>query len=165
MAYVNAISWFEIPSIDLLRAQTFYETILGLSLVTMDLQNIKMRIFPIENVGGVGGSIVDSGGFHKPSATDGPLVYLNANPDVQMVLDKVVSWPVSRAAARSTVPNPIRTIAASCSTKSANLEPPSIACRLPKIRKQPGGSKLKRPKRQKRRSKRLKRTIRTRPPS
>ena len=91
MAYVNAISWFEIPSIDLLRAQTFYETILGRSLVTMDLQNIKMRIFPIENVGGVGGSIVDSGGFHKPSATDGPLVYLNANPDVQMVLDKVVA--------------------------------------------------------------------------
>ena len=55
----------------------------------MDLQNIKMRIFPIENVGGVGGSIVDSGGFHKPSATDGPLIYLNGNPDLQIILDKV----------------------------------------------------------------------------
>lgn len=92
MAYVNAISWFEIPATDLLRAQTFYESILGRSLGAMDLQNIKMRIFPIDNVaGGIGGSIVDSGGFHKPSATDGPLVYLNANPEVQMVLDKVVA--------------------------------------------------------------------------
>ena len=25
----------------------------------------------------------------KPSATDGPLIYLNGNPDVQKVLDKV----------------------------------------------------------------------------
>ena len=39
----------------------------------------------------VGGAVVDSGGFHKPSATDGPLVYLNANPDVQNVLDRVVA--------------------------------------------------------------------------
>jgi hypothetical protein len=38
---------------------------------------------------GIGGAIVDSGGFHKPSSTDGPLVYLNGNPDVQQVLDRV----------------------------------------------------------------------------
>lgn len=37
----------------------------------------------------VGGALVDSGGFHKPSGTDGPLIYLNGNPDVQNVLDKV----------------------------------------------------------------------------
>ena len=35
--------------------------------------------------------MVDSGGFHKPSATDGPLIYLNGNPDVQQVLYKVDS--------------------------------------------------------------------------
>jgi predicted enzyme related to lactoylglutathione lyase len=38
---------------------------------------------------GVGGAIVDTGGFHKPSATDGPLIYLNGNPDLRYVLDKV----------------------------------------------------------------------------
>ena len=27
---------------------------------------------------------------HNASATDGPLIYLNANPDVQIVLDKVI---------------------------------------------------------------------------
>jgi predicted enzyme related to lactoylglutathione lyase len=85
----NAISWFEIPATDLDRAAKFYEAIFGVTLIVMDLPNIKMRMFPIEDRMGVGGAVVDSGGFHKPSATDGPLIYLNGNPDVQGVLDKV----------------------------------------------------------------------------
>ena len=86
----NAISWFEIPSTNLERATKFYETIFGISLIPMDLPNIKMRMFPIDDpMTGIGGAVVDSGGFHKPSASDGPLIYLNGNPDVQKVLDKV----------------------------------------------------------------------------
>ena len=86
----NAISWFEIGTTDLDRATKFYETIFGVSLIPMDLPNIKMRMFPIDNMQtGIGGALVDSGGFHKPSATDGPLIYLNGNPDVQSILDKV----------------------------------------------------------------------------
>ena len=47
-------------------------------------------MFPLDDMqNGVGGALVDTGGFHKPSATDGPLIYLNGNPDVQHVLDKV----------------------------------------------------------------------------
>ena len=85
----NAISWFEIPATDLDRAQKFYETIFVVKLNPLDLPNIKMRMFPIEDMNGVGGAVVDSGGFHKPSTTDGPLIYLNGNPDVQQVLNKV----------------------------------------------------------------------------
>ena len=86
----NAISWFEIPADDLNRAQKFYETIFGIQMIPMDMENMKMRMFPIDDpMTGVGGALVDSGGFHKASATDGPLVYLNGNPDVQLVLDKV----------------------------------------------------------------------------
>lgn len=86
----NAISWFEIGTTDLERATKFYETIFGLKLIPLDLPNIKMRMFPLEDMeNGVGGAIVDSGEFHKPSSTDGPLIYLNGNPDVQNVLDKV----------------------------------------------------------------------------
>ena len=86
----NAISWFEIGTTDLDRATKFYETIFGVSLIPMDLPNIKMRMFPIDNMQtGIGGALVDSGGFHKPSATEGPLIYLNGNPDVQNILDKV----------------------------------------------------------------------------
>jgi predicted enzyme related to lactoylglutathione lyase len=86
----NAISWFEIPATDLTRATKFYETIFGLTLTPLDLPNIKMRVFPVEDtMTQISGAVVDSGGFHKPSATDGPLLYLNGNPDVQLVLDKV----------------------------------------------------------------------------
>jgi uncharacterized protein len=89
MSFKNAISWFEIPASDLARAQKFYETIFDLKLNPLDLPNIKMRMFPLEDMMGVGGAVVDSGGFHKPSTTDGPLIYLNGNPDLQKVLDKV----------------------------------------------------------------------------
>lgn len=86
----NAISWFEIPTTDITRAQHFYETIFGITMIPMDMPNIKMRMFPLDDMqNGVGGALVDTGGFHKPSATDGPLIYLNGNPDVQHVLDKV----------------------------------------------------------------------------
>ena len=89
MVQKNAISWFEIPTADLARAQKFYEDILGIQMMPMDTPNLKMRMFPLESFEGVGGALVYSDGFHVPSATDGPLIYLNANPDVQGVLDKV----------------------------------------------------------------------------
>ncbi|MEO7306070.1 MAG: VOC family protein [Ferruginibacter sp.] len=86
----NAISWFEIPTTDINRAQKFYETIFDMTMMPMDFPNMKMRMFPLDDMmTQVGGALVDSGGFHKASATDGPLIYLNANPDVQNVLDKV----------------------------------------------------------------------------
>lgn len=90
MNFANAISWFEIPATDLGRAQKFYETIFDMQMIPMDLPNIKMRMFPITDMqNGVGGALCDSGGFHKPSPSEGPLIYLNANPDVQIVLSKV----------------------------------------------------------------------------
>jgi uncharacterized protein len=86
----NAISWFEIPATNLSRAQKFYETIFGITLNPLDLANIKMRMFPLDNMmTGVGGAIVYNADFYKPSATDGPLIYLNGNPDVQNMLDKI----------------------------------------------------------------------------
>jgi uncharacterized protein len=90
MAFKNAISWFEIPATNLDRATKFYEAIFGVTLIPMDMENIKMRMFPLQDMmTDVGGALVDSGGFHKPSSTDGPLIYLNGNPDLQNVLDKV----------------------------------------------------------------------------
>jgi uncharacterized protein len=88
----SAISWFEIPSTDLDRATKFYEKIFSVTLIPMDMPSIRMRMFPVEDqVNGIGGAVVHSGGFHKPSLTDGPLIYLNGNPDLQMVLDRVVA--------------------------------------------------------------------------
>ena len=89
MNFKNAISWFEIPTADINRAQKFYETIFGISMITMDLPNIQMRMFPIEDPMNIGGALVYNKDFYKPSSSDGPLIYLNGNPDVQNILDKV----------------------------------------------------------------------------
>lgn len=90
MVQKNAISWFEIPTSDLARAQKFYEEIMEIKLTALDLDNIKMRMFPVQDPAtGVGGALCYSPGFYKPSTTDGPIIYLNADPDLQRVLDKV----------------------------------------------------------------------------
>lgn len=86
----NAISWFEIPAKNIDRAQKFYEAIFQFKMQPLEAGNLKMRLFPLDNpMEGVGGAIVDSGGFHKPSLTDGPLLYLNGNPDVNIALNRV----------------------------------------------------------------------------
>lgn len=86
----NAISWFEIPATDIDRAQKFYESIFQIKMNALDVPSMKMRMFPLDDpMKGVGGTLVDSGGFHKPSATEGPLLYLNGNPDVQIILSRV----------------------------------------------------------------------------
>lgn len=89
MVFTNAISWFEIPTTDINRAQKFYEAIFGINMIPMDTPNLQMRMFPLENMMNVGGALVYNTQFYKPSATDGPMVYLNGNPDVQNVLDKI----------------------------------------------------------------------------
>jgi len=86
----HAISWFEIPATDLERAQKFYESIFGFSMIAMNLPNFKMRMFPVEDmVNSIGGALIYAEGFYKPSSTDGVLIYLNGNPDVQIILDRV----------------------------------------------------------------------------
>jgi predicted enzyme related to lactoylglutathione lyase len=90
MSFTNAISWFEIPATDLERAQRFYETIFDVSLIPMDMDNFQMRMFPIEDPQtGIGGALIKAHDFYKPSATEGVLIYLNANPDVDLILNKV----------------------------------------------------------------------------
>jgi predicted enzyme related to lactoylglutathione lyase len=86
----HAISWFEIPSADLDRAQRFYESIFKVELFPLDVANIRMRMFPIDDPAtGIGGAVVHAEGFYAPSESDGVLIYLNANPDVQIILDRV----------------------------------------------------------------------------
>ena len=89
MIFKNAISWFEIPALDLDRAQKFYETIFDIQMTPMDMPQLQMRLFPVEDPMNISGAICNSGDFYKPSADSGPLVYLNGNPDVQLILDKV----------------------------------------------------------------------------
>ena len=77
MIFTNAVSWFEIPTTDLPRAQRFYEAIFDIQMIPLDTPQIQMRMFPLENPMNVGGALVRHPDFYKSSATDGPLVYLN----------------------------------------------------------------------------------------
>lgn len=90
MSFKNAISWFEIPTTNLERATAFYESIFDTKLIPLDMPQVQMRMFPLEDMmTGVGGALCYAPGFYSPSTTDGSLVYLNANPDVQIVLDRI----------------------------------------------------------------------------
>lgn len=84
----NAVSWFEIPAKKISRAKKFYESILDIEMIDMDLgTELKMTMFPVEE-GGVGGAICEHKEYYKPSR-EGTLIYLSANPNLQPVLDKI----------------------------------------------------------------------------
>lgn len=84
----HAVSWFEIPAVDLERARKFYEAIFDIEMESMSLPNgLNMALFPVEE-GGVGGAICEHEEFYHPGH-QGPLVYLMANPDLQQALGRV----------------------------------------------------------------------------
>jgi len=86
----NAINWFEIPVTDMQRAKHFYQVVFGIHMEDMDMPGMQMAMFPYEmNSGKLSGALVKSD-YHRPSH-DGVIIYLNANPDLKEVLDRVES--------------------------------------------------------------------------
>jgi hypothetical protein len=83
----NVLNWFEIPVNDMERAVKFYCSIFGYeSMYITNMEGFDMAFFPMEGEG-VGGALV-KGEWYKPTQ-DGSLIYLNGNPDLAAVLDKV----------------------------------------------------------------------------
>jgi uncharacterized protein len=82
----NALNWFEIPITNVSRAKKFYETIFEIEMNIIDMMGMEMIMFPSESPKS-GGALVKSPD-HKPS-TSGSVIYLNGNPNLQLVLDKV----------------------------------------------------------------------------
>jgi len=91
----NALTWFEIPVKNMERARLFYETILNIKMETMpggDMQE-ETVFFPrkpktiMAKSGILSGSLVKSKRL-KPS-TNGPLIYINAYPSIQKVIDRI----------------------------------------------------------------------------
>ena len=86
----NALNWFEIPVTDMARAKHFYQVIFGIHLEDMEMPGMQMAMFPYEmNSGKLSGALVKSD-YHRPSH-DGVIIYLNANPDLKEVLDRIES--------------------------------------------------------------------------
>lgn len=84
----NAVAWFEIPATNLKRSKMFYQNIFEIDMIDMDLgDEFKMAMFPVDD-GGVGGAVCEHEAFYHPSEK-GSLVYFSADPDLQLVLDRV----------------------------------------------------------------------------
>lgn len=84
----NAINWFEIPAVDIKRARKFYEAIFEIQMQEMEMDGMKYAMFPFAPMSGkVAGGLAQSP-MHKPGMT-GSIIYLNANPDLQIVLDRI----------------------------------------------------------------------------
>ena len=99
----NVITWFEVPVMDTARAKKFYETIFDIKMQTHTVvikdfiskgeMTEEMTFFPSlagvtqATSGRVTGALVKSERFK--SSTEGTLIYFNAYPDIQMIIDKI----------------------------------------------------------------------------
>ncbi|RZJ32720.1 MAG: VOC family protein [Chryseobacterium sp.] len=89
----NVLTWFEIPVADVQRAKAFYESILGIEMVYRSDGNDEAVFFPYDpkvtqaTSGRVTGVLTKKEG-NSPSEI-GTLVYINASPNIQEVLDRV----------------------------------------------------------------------------
>jgi predicted enzyme related to lactoylglutathione lyase len=77
----NAITWFEIPSTDLNKAQAFYEAVLTCKLRREPMGPSEGAVFPYEAEEGVGGAILAGPSAPAP-ASSGTLIYLDASPSL-----------------------------------------------------------------------------------
>ena len=88
----HAISWFEIPVGDYDRAKKFYETLLEAELSEMEAAGSKLALLPADqDTEAVGGALIENPDDGVTPSTNGTVVYLDAGPDLQIVLDRVVS--------------------------------------------------------------------------
>lgn len=89
----NIITWFEIPVSDIDRAKTFYETILDIEMITREDGENEGVFFPfnpniVQATSGRVTGVLSKSERNRPSK-DGTMVYINASPSIQTVLDKV----------------------------------------------------------------------------
>ncbi len=102
----SAVDWFEIPTADFERAVRFYESVFDRPMQRMELpgamEPIPMAVFPSEGDGATGALVHIK--EHKP-ATAGPLLYLNANPDLAPVLARIEAAGGHIIMGKSELPN------------------------------------------------------------
>lgn len=79
--------WIEIPVTDMQRAKAFYQKIFSITLNEVDLGALKMAMFPNTVIGG---ALCYLPNWYVPSE-NGVIVYLNANPDLRVVEEKIES--------------------------------------------------------------------------
>lgn len=87
----NAISWFEIPTLQLDQAQAFYESVLGRPMRREAMGPSQGAVFAYDRAAdGVGGALM-MGPSAPALASGGTLVYLDASPALDAALARVVA--------------------------------------------------------------------------
>jgi predicted enzyme related to lactoylglutathione lyase len=99
----NAITWFEIPSTELNKAQAFYEAVLECKLRREAMGPSEGAVFPYEAETGVGGAIL-AGPTAPAPASGGTLVYLDASPSLDAALARTVKAGGKVALPRQALP-------------------------------------------------------------
>ncbi len=89
----NVLTFFEIPVMDIDRSKKFYETILDIEMVNRLDGNDEAVFFPfnpnvVQATSGRVTGVLSKTERNSPSS-NGTVVYINASPDIQIVLDKV----------------------------------------------------------------------------
>ena len=84
----NSINWFEIPVNDMARAKHFYQVAFSIHMHEDEMMGMKMAFFPYESGSGKASGALVQSEYHKPS-TEGVLIYLNANPDMVPILERI----------------------------------------------------------------------------
>ncbi|SRR5258706_1822980 len=87
-ATTNSLNWFEIPVTDMQRAKHFYQVIFSIHMDEMEMTGIRMAMFPGTAGSGKASGALAQSDHHKP-AMEGTIVYLNANPDMNSVVEKI----------------------------------------------------------------------------
>jgi uncharacterized protein len=87
-ANTNALNWFEISVKDISRAKIYYEKIFEIKMSEMEMMGMKYAMFPFDPTKATVSDGLAQSQMHTPSAT-GAIIYLNANPDLQNVLNRI----------------------------------------------------------------------------
>jgi predicted enzyme related to lactoylglutathione lyase len=84
----NLCAMVEISVENFVRAKNFYESILGIEITEMNILDTQIGMFPME--GYLNWGCISKCDQHRPSK-DGTLIYLNADSDIEGILEKVKS--------------------------------------------------------------------------
>ena len=95
----NVLTWFELPARSLNRAKAFYERILDIQMTIKQDGEYRAAFFPYDptimqaSSGRVTGTIIqmtEKADPLKDLSYNGVIVYLNASPSINLVLERVI---------------------------------------------------------------------------